>query len=74
MMYPDGMSTTSMAMPEVGLSSVKVQLKHDLMVISDLFRPWKYSWSRLDESVLVVLFSTGTSDTVPRRFLLQAGM
>jgi hypothetical protein len=43
MMYPEGMSTTNIAIPDVGLSSVSVQLKQLFIVISDLFRPWKYS-------------------------------
>ena len=52
MMYPDGMSTMSMAMPDVGLSSVSVQAKQVWMSISDLFRPWKSSLTvRLKQSL-----------------------
>ena len=51
MMYPEGMSTMSMAMPEVGLSSVSVHAKHVWMSISDLFRPRKSSLTvRLKQS------------------------
>ena len=36
-MYPDGMSTSNIAMPETGLSSVQVQEKQLFTTISDLF-------------------------------------
>jgi hypothetical protein len=38
------MSMTNMAIPEVGLSSSIVHLKQLSIVISDLLRPWKYSF------------------------------
>ena len=41
---PLGMSTTSMAIPDLEDSEVNVHLKQLLIVISDLLRPWKYSW------------------------------
>ncbi len=50
--HPDGMSTTSIAIPEESASEVSVQEKQERMEISDLFLPWKYSWTvRLKQSV-----------------------
>ncbi len=46
------MSTTSIAIPEESASEVSVQEKQERMEISDLFLPWKYSWTvRLKQSV-----------------------